>query len=191
MRAQIEEVLRLISNVDYSSLFWGFAVKKYLIVLDDFQFIHDGALKRQKERVEQLRNSVYDLDGENYAVWDMRHNDVNWNEVDIACGIIHEMFHCYQFDVGFYDALVKAKSNGIMNDFRFLINLEGVALYVEQLAKMHFAHKQWSTLSSEYMKFTEKHPECVPYFLGAEFAHLMSEKDQEWQGQYLFGSVFL
>ena len=191
MSAKIDEVLKFISIVDYSSLFWGFSIQNFLIVLDDFQFIRDGDLGWQKEKFEQLSNSVYDLDGANYAVWDMRSNDVHWDEVDIACGVIHEMFHCYQFDTGFYDVLKEAERNGEVNGFRFLINLEGVALYVEQLAKMQLSHKRWSTLRAEYMTFAVKHPEYVPYFLGAEFAHLMTEKDIDWQKKYLFEGAFL
>lgn len=94
----VEKISSCLDAIDFSALFYGFEKQQY-IVADKPAGIFINGIKSSFEEIK-LENSVYKIKGINFASWNMNHNKDTWDMIDITCGIIHEMFHCYQINTG-------------------------------------------------------------------------------------------
>lgn len=94
----VEKISSCLDAIDFSDLFYGFEKQQY-IVADKPAGIFINGIKSSFDEIN-LENSVYKIKGINFATWNMNHNQDTWDMIDITCGIIHEMFHCYQINTG-------------------------------------------------------------------------------------------
>ena len=159
--------------------------------LDDVGFIiinENGKTSINKKRTEISIDNIQPntpclIDNHLFALWDMRSNYFDWNNIDIACGIAHELFHCAQIKYGIWK---KCKKNNYFNyippndtltDSNFMnsipenvkdtILIEGTAQYFELLCKSKISYTPMHKLLSEYRLFAQNYHEYIEYYIGA------------------------
>jgi len=118
-----------------------------------------------------------------YAIWDMRNDYEFWDEVDIACGIAHELFHCVQIKYkkwkkcskDIYFLHVPDEKEILNADYFFnlpqsikdTIEIEGMALYFELFCKSKIKKISMLELLEEYKLFACHNIKFIPYYVGA------------------------
>ena len=151
-----EEVSELIDSSDWS-IIPGFRPCGYIILFPDC-FMANGKIIRH--RLPVMDNAPYKIGGKLWALWDMRKNSPEWDSVDVFCGIVHEMMHCFQIERGIHETGA--------------FFTEGAALYAELLFKSRVRGRSLFPLLEEYGIFAREkgNERLMPYYLGASMIFL-------------------
>lgn len=109
MLKRINRLEKLINSVSFNLLWEGFTKKKFAIYNESNFFINDNNninldLKKKNgcyvgivdERF--IGNTAIKIDDEYVAIWNYKTISENINDAKLASLLIHEMFHCFQYE---------------------------------------------------------------------------------------------
>ncbi len=109
MIKRMDRLERLINSVKFTQLWEGFTKKKFAIYNENNFFINDNSninldLKKKNgcyvgivdERF--IGNTAIKIDNEYIAIWNYKTISKDLNDAKLASLLIHEMFHCYQYE---------------------------------------------------------------------------------------------
>ena len=160
---------------------------------------------------DKQQNTPCVIDNKFYALWDMRNNNERWDDIDIACGISHEMLHCAQIRYGvekkcstelFFSSMPtnhQIVDNGyfetIPESVRNTIEIEGIASYFELYCKSVLKKVDIIDLIDNYRSFSCKNPKMIPYYIGTYrvYSMILAGKfdwDSYFSGKLLFFGPF-
>ncbi|MDF2873227.1 MAG: hypothetical protein K0R05_4802 [Anaerocolumna sp.] len=96
MRQLYLEVERIIKSIDFNILWKGFHPYPFAIYNTETIWLEKEEIPYQPEF---CANTCIRFRGELLAIWQITESE-EWELVNIAVGVVHEMFHCYQEELG-------------------------------------------------------------------------------------------
>lgn len=105
----MDRLERLINSVKFTQLWEGFTKKKFAVYKEKIFFINDNCninldLKKKNDCyigiVDErfIGNTAIKIDDEYIAIWNYKTISKNINDAKLASLLIHEMFHCFQYE---------------------------------------------------------------------------------------------